>query len=94
MFKHLIFLGFLNVNSMKNGGSTTGVPSNLGILDQIAAMHWIQENIEVSSCYIYNIEVSSCHIYNIEVSSFHIYNKEVSIFHIYNRRSVVVIFTI
>ncbi|XP_023324105.1 neuroligin-4, X-linked [Eurytemora carolleeae] len=39
-------LGFLNVNSMKNGGSTTGVPSNLGILDQIAAMHWIQENIE------------------------------------------------
>ena len=37
--------GFLNVNS----GSASGIPSNLGILDQIAALHWIQENIQVSS---------------------------------------------
>ena len=34
--------GFLNVN----GGSSSGIPSNLGILDQIAALHWIQENIQ------------------------------------------------
>ena len=79
---------------MKNGGSTTGVPSNLGILDQIAAMHWIQENIEVSSCYIYNIEVSSFHIYNIEISSCHIYNIEVSSCHIYNIEVSSFIFTI
>ena len=36
--------GFLNVNS----GAASGIPSNLGILDQIAALHWIQENIQVS----------------------------------------------
>ena len=35
-------LGFLNVNS----GISSGIPSNLGILDQIAALHWIQENIQ------------------------------------------------
>ena len=29
-----------------NGGSSSGIPSNLGILDQIAALHWIQENIQ------------------------------------------------
>jgi len=34
--------GFLNVNS----GAASGIPSNLGILDQIAALHWIQENIQ------------------------------------------------
>ena len=34
--------GFLNVNS----GSSSGMPSNLGIMDQIAALHWIQENIQ------------------------------------------------
>ena len=37
-----IISGFLNVN----GGSSSGIPSNLGILDQIAALHWIQENIQ------------------------------------------------
>ena len=39
----LIFyvLGFLNANT--DGKSRH--PSNLGILDQIAALHWVQENI-------------------------------------------------
>ena len=41
-FKTTSLLGFLNVNS----GSSSGIPSNLGILDQIAALHWIQENIQ------------------------------------------------
>ena len=40
--ENFIISGFLNVN----GGSSSGIPSNLGILDQIAALHWIQENIE------------------------------------------------
>ena len=31
-----------------NSGAASGIPSNLGILDQIAALHWIQENIQVS----------------------------------------------
>ena len=30
-----------------NSGAASGIPSNLGILDQIAALHWIQENIQV-----------------------------------------------
>ena len=41
-FKTTSLSGFLNVNS----GSSSGIPSNLGILDQIAALHWIQENIQ------------------------------------------------
>ena len=40
--ENFIISGFLNVN----GGSSSGIPSNLGILDQIAALHWIQENIQ------------------------------------------------
>jgi carboxylesterase type B len=35
------FTGFLNANT--DGKSRH--PSNLGILDQIAALHWVQENI-------------------------------------------------
>ena len=35
------FAGFLNANT--DGKSRH--PSNLGILDQIAALHWVQENI-------------------------------------------------
>ena len=34
-------LGFLNANT----DGKTRYPSNLGILDQIAALHWVQENI-------------------------------------------------
>ena len=36
-----VFSGFLNANT--DGKSRH--PSNLGILDQIAALHWVQENI-------------------------------------------------
>ena len=42
LFLNAAILGFLNVNS----GISSGIPSNLGILDQIAALHWIQENIQ------------------------------------------------
>ena len=40
-FKLCFVLGFLNANT--DGKSRH--PSNLGILDQIAALHWVQENI-------------------------------------------------
>ena len=35
-----------------NSGAASGIPSDLGILDQIAALHWIQENIQVIGVYI------------------------------------------
>ena len=37
----IFFTGFLNANT----DGKTRHPSNLGILDQIAALHWVQENI-------------------------------------------------
>ncbi|KAL4092483.1 hypothetical protein QTP88_026984 [Uroleucon formosanum] len=39
----LSLLGFLNLNSNQHLKS----PSNYGLMDQIAALHWIQENIAV-----------------------------------------------
>lgn len=39
----VVVSGFLNINSNQHLKS----PSNYGLMDQIAALHWIQENIEV-----------------------------------------------
>lgn len=39
----LIFAGFLNANTDPYSRS----PANYGLMDQIAALHWIQENIAV-----------------------------------------------
>lgn len=40
----LFFLvGFLNINTNENSKS----PSNFGLMDQIAALHWLQENVSV-----------------------------------------------
>lgn len=36
-----LFAGFLNVNTDSNLRS----PANYGLMDQIAALHWVQENI-------------------------------------------------
>ncbi|KAK7578244.1 hypothetical protein V9T40_010449 [Parthenolecanium corni] len=36
-------LGFLNINTNENSKS----PSNFGLMDQIAALHWLQENVSV-----------------------------------------------
>lgn len=38
-----IFVGFLNINTNENSKS----PSNFGLMDQIAALHWLQENVSV-----------------------------------------------
>lgn len=38
-----LFLGFLNANTDPYSRS----PANYGLMDQIAALHWIQENIAV-----------------------------------------------
>lgn len=39
--KNYLFPGFLNVNMASNSRS----PANYGLMDQIAALHWVHENI-------------------------------------------------
>lgn len=36
-----LLTGFLNTNTDENSKS----PSNYGLMDQIAALHWLQENV-------------------------------------------------
>lgn len=40
-FPQLFFVGFLNANTDRNARS----PANYGLMDIIAALHWLQENI-------------------------------------------------
>lgn len=40
-FEDIFFAGFLNANTDPYSRS----PANYGLMDQIAALHWIQENI-------------------------------------------------
>lgn len=42
-YLHCFFAGFLNANTDPYSRS----PANYGLMDQIAALHWIQENIAV-----------------------------------------------
>ena len=54
-----------------NSGAASGIPSNLGILDQIAALHWIQENIQVSIIILTMMMMTVIVMMMIEIAALH-----------------------